>query len=60
MTDSEPLSLSEVSAVIGTLTDLSVRAHDHGDRLLWMVLHCAAESISDGLEQHLEFAADGD
>lgn len=52
------LRASEVVDVVEVLRGLSERAHAHNDRILWMVLHCAAESIADGLEMHADLAGD--
>jgi len=58
--DAVPLTPAEVSAQVDVLRDMSFRAHEHGDMLLWMVLHSAAESIADGLDVHLEVMSDGE
>jgi hypothetical protein len=56
--DSSRLTAAEVTEEVNRLRDLSQRAHDHGDTVLWMVLHTAAESVADGLEFHAEVQAD--
>lgn len=53
-TDVPRLQAREVMDVVEVLRGLSERAHAHNDRVLWMVLHCAAESIFDGLEMHAD------
>lgn len=55
-TDLPRLQAHEVQDVVEVLRGLSERAHAHNDRVLWMVLHCAAESIADGLEMHADLA----
>lgn len=59
-TDLLRLTPAEVTEEVTRLRDLSERAHEHGDTVLWMVLHSAAESIADGLELHTEMQADAE
>lgn len=58
--DDPRLTPTEVSEEVGRLRALAQRAHDHGDSLLWMVLHSAAESVADGLEMQEEMWADAE
>lgn len=58
--ESGPLTGGEVLGVAHRVADLSDRAHEHGDTIMWMVLHCAAESIRDAWEQREEMLTDGD